>query len=471
MADPKNAMFLNKVFNNRFFNRNPEALILYSFLIAILIGGFLLKLPAAMQPGYSLSWIDAMFMATSATCVTGLATIDIGTQLSFFGQIVILTLIQIGGLGIMTLSLLFLILLRRRSSLTTRSCLLSLSNEVDLKNIRSAVVKIFLFTLMFELTGAVLLFLYFQQKYDIGFAIYASIFHSIAAFCNAGLSIYSQNLAMFKDVPYVQIIMMVLIVLGGIGFIVINDIIKLFQKKSNGLQRTLSLHSKMAILGSAFLIIAGTLIIWLLERKEQLGQLPILDQICNAAFLSVTSRTAGFNTIDISFLSNSTLFFVICLMFIGGSPGSAAGGVKVNTVFVLLCFVVSQLKGDASTNVLKRKIPNDVVYKAAAIVLISLVFILIAVFVLQVTESIDDPLRYGGNNQNFLILVFETVSAIGTVGLSMNATPTLSAHGKVIIIILMYIGRVGPLTLAFALQRISAKTTKFEHPDEDVFIG
>jgi len=464
-------LLLNRIFNSRFFNRNPEGLILYSFLLSIVIGGCLLKLPVASQPGHCLSWIDAFFMSTSATCVTGLSVVDIGTKLSFFGQIIILILIQIGGLGIMTLSLLFLILLRRRASLTTRSCLSSLSNEVDIKSIRLAVFKIFVFTILIELIGAELLFLHLCQEHDMNFAIYSSIFHSIAAFCNAGLSLYPQNLSIFKDVPYVQIIIMTLIVIGGIGFIVINDIAQLLKNKKNGFRRSLSLHSKMAIWGSAFLIIFGTIVIWALERKEQLSTMPVLGQICNAAFLSITSRTGGFNTIDTSLLSNATLFFVVALMFIGGSPGSAAGGVKVNTVFVLFCFLKSQLKGASNTNFLKRKIPDDAVYKAAAVVLISLFFILTAAFVLQVTESIDDPLRYGGNNQNFLILVFEAVSAIGTVGLSMNATPTLSAHGKFIVIVLMYVGRVGPLTLAFALQRISARTAKYEHPEEDVFIG
>jgi len=464
-------MLIRRIFKSRLINYNPEALILFSFLTAILAGTLLLKLPISVQPRFFLSWIDAFFMATSATCITGLSVIDIGANLSLFGQVVILTLIQIGGLGIMTLSLLFLILLRRRSSLTTRSCLISLSNEVDLKNIRFAILKIFLFTISVELVGAIFLFLYLQQCHDLNFAIYSSIFHAISSFCNAGLSIYSQNLAVFQNMPYVQIVVMVLVVLGGVGFIVINDVLTLFQKKQDGSRRVLSLHSKMALLGSAFLVVFGTLFIWLLERGEQLSQLPILHQISNAAFLSVTSRTAGFNTIDISLLSNATLFFLIILMFIGGSSGSTAGGVKVNTIFVLLCFVVSQLKGATNTNFLKRKIPNDLVYKAAAIVLISLVFIAIAVFVLQITEGIDDPLRYGGSNQNFLILVFEAVSAIGTVGLSMGATPTLSSNGKLIMIILMYVGRVGPLTLAFALQRISAKTTKFEHPEEDVFIG
>ena len=464
-------MLIRRIFKSRLINYNPEALILFSFLTAILAGTLLLKLPISVQPRFFLSWIDAFFMATSATCITGLSVIDIGANLSLFGQVVILTLIQIGGLGIMTLSLLFLILLRRRSSLTTRSCLISLSNEVDLKNIRFAILKIFLFTISVELVGAILLFLYLHQCHDLNFAIYSSIFHSISSFCNAGLSIYSQNLAVFQNTPYVQVVVMVLVVLGGVGFIVINDVLTLFQKKQDGSRRFLSLHSKMALLGSAFLVIFGTLFIWFLERGEQLSQLPILHQISNAAFLSVTSRTAGFNTIDISLLSNATLFFLIILMFIGGSSGSTAGGVKVNTIFVLLCFVVSQLKGATNTNFLKRKIPNDLVYKAAAIVLISLVFIAIAVFVLQITEGIDDPLHYGGSNQNFLILVFEAVSAIGTVGLSMGATPTLSPNGKLIMIILMYIGRVGPLTLAFALQRISAKTTKFEHPEEDVFIG
>lgn len=464
-------MFLKRILRSRLINYNPEALILLSFMTAILIGTFLLKLPISVQNGQTLSWVNAFFTATSATCITGLGVIDIGTGLSFFGQIVVLVLIQIGGLGIMTLSLLFLMLLRRRSSLTTRSCLMSLSNEIDIKSIRGAVLKILSFTLTIELIGAGLLFLYLRNYHPIQTAIYSSVFHSISAFCNAGFSIYKENFLVFQRVPYVQIIAMVLAIIGGIGFVVISDFFHVFAPKKNGQRKTLSSHSKMALIGSGFLIVLGALVIWSFERSEQLSAMPLWDQIMNALFLSSASRTVGFNALDISLLSNATLFFVVILMFIGGSPGSTAGGVKVNTVFVLLCFVVSQIQGSTSTNFLKRKIPNDIVYKAAAIILISLVFVVLSVFVLQVTESIDDPARYGGNNQNFLILVFEAVSALGTVGLSMGVTQTLSTHGKLIIILLMYIGRVGPLTLAFALQRLSTRPAKYEHPEEDIFIG
>ncbi|HQL41940.1 MAG TPA: potassium transporter TrkG, partial [Candidatus Omnitrophota bacterium] len=369
-------------------NYNPEALILLSFMTAILIGTFLLKLPISVQNGQTLSWVNAFFTATSATCITGLGVIDIGTGLSFFGQIVVLVLIQIGGLGIMTLSLLFLMLLRRRSSLTTRSCLMSLSNEIDIKSIRGAVLKILSFTLTIELIGAGLLFLYLRNYHPTQTAIYSSVFHSISAFCNAGFSIYKENFLVFQRVPYVQIIAMVLAIIGGIGFVVISDFFHVFAPKKNGQRKTLSSHSKMALIGSGFLIVLGALVIWSFERSEQLSAMPLWDQIMNALFLSSASRTVGFNALDISLLSNATLFFVVILMFIGGSPGSTAGGVKVNTVFVLLCFVVSQVKGSTSTNFLKRKIPNDIVHKAAAIILISLVFVVLSVFVLQVTESI-----------------------------------------------------------------------------------
>ncbi|MFA6378158.1 MAG: potassium transporter TrkG [Candidatus Omnitrophota bacterium] len=464
-------MFINNIINNKFFNRNPEALILCSFLMTILVGGCLLKLPYTVQPGVSLSWIDALFMSTSATCVTGLSVIDIGTKFSFFGQMVILILIQVGGLGTMTLSLLFLMLLGRRASLTTRGCLASLSNEVDLRRIRLATFKIFIYSIVLELLGAILLFFYLQQKHDTGFAIYSSIFHSISAFCNAGFSLYTESLVYFQHSAYVQCIIMALIILGGIGFIVMNDVFStLFRKKNNPFKKH-TLHTKIAIIGTFFLIIFGTLMIWLLERTNILSQMSLPYQFLNAAFLSITSRTAGFNSIDTSSLSNGTLFFVIGLMFIGGCPGSTAGGVKVNTVFVLICFVVSQFKGTGTASFSKRKISPDVIYKSAAIIIASVALVMGAVFILQITESINQHCIPGQERGNFIVLLFEAVSAFGTVGLSAGNTSAHSGLGEFVLIVLMYIGRVGPLTLGFALQRISNKTADFEYPEEDIFIG
>jgi trk system potassium uptake protein TrkH len=464
-------MLINRLISNKFFNRNPEALILCSFLTAILLGGLLLKLPFAVVSGVSLSWIDAMFMSTSATCVTGLSVIDIGTQFSFFGQMVILVLIQIGGLGIMTLSLLFLMLIGRRASLTTRCCLATLSNEVDLRRIRLAIFKIFIYTIAIELLGAALLFIYFQQKHGIHFALYSSLFHAVSAFCNAGLSLYSESFVYFQRSGYVQGIMMTLIILGGIGFIVINDVFSVFFKKKINTFKALTLHTKIAILGSFFLIIFGTLTIWLLERTNILSQMSLPHQVLNAGFLSVTSRTAGFNTIDTASLSNATLFFVIGLMFIGGCPGSTAGGVKVNTVFVLIFFVISQFKGSGGTNFSQRKISPEIIYKSAAIIIASVTLVMLATFMLQITESINQHCIPGQERGNFIVLLFEAVSAFGTVGLSAGKTAAHSGLGKFILIVLMYIGRIGPLTLAFALQRISNKTADFEYPEEDIFIG
>ncbi len=464
-------MLIHKIVNNRFFNHNPEALILCSFFLAILTGGLLLKLPLASQPGLSLSWIDAFFMSTSATCVTGLSVVDIGTKLTFFGQIVILVLIQIGGLGIMTLSLLFIMLIGRRASLTTRGCLATLSNEIDLHRIRLATFKIFIYTITLETIGAILLFLYLRQKHETGFAIYSSIFHAVSAFCNAGFGLYTESLTYFQHSTYVQCIIMTLIILGGIGFIVINNMFTLLLKKKNSPFKTHMLHTKIALLGTLFLIVFGTLMIWLLERTNILSHMTLPYQFLNAAFLSVTSRTAGFNTIVTSSLSNGTLFFIIGLMFIGGCPGSTAGGVKVNTVFVLICFVVSQFKGAGSASFSKRKISTDIIYKSAAIILTSVALIMFAVFILQISESINQHCIPGQERGNFIVLLFEAVSAFGTVGLSAGMTSALSGLSKCVLIVLMFIGRIGPLTLAFALQRISNKTSAFEYPEEDIFIG
>ena len=451
------------------FHNNPEALIAVSFFAAIAAGALLLKLPFAAVSGRALSAVDALFMATSATCVTGLSVVDIGSRLSLFGQLVLLGLVQIGGLGIMTFSLLFFMLLGRRVSLCGRYCMDTLSDELDLDNFRFALAKIFTVTAGVELCGAVLLFAYLRHIHTLPGAVYSSIFHTVAAFCNAGFSLYHDNLGAFVQHPYVQCVIMGLIIIGGLGFIVIDELMAWVACRPGQVRSRLSLHSRVALTGTGLLIAGGTLGIWLLEKNNVLSGLAPPDQIANAAFLSITSRTAGFNTLSTGLLTNASLCVVIFLMFIGACSGSTAGGIKIGTFFTLLSVMIARLKGQRSASLFHRRLPEETVDKAMIVFVVALLIIFIMVFALQMTEAA--ALSRGQERGMFLNLLFEAVSAFGTVGLSTGVTPELSALGKMIIVLLMFVGRVGPLTLVVALQVRKSRTLKYEYPQGDILIG
>ncbi|MBI4845119.1 MAG: hypothetical protein HY810_01365 [Candidatus Omnitrophica bacterium] len=310
------------------FNHKPEALIFSSFFLAALIGAILLRLPVSCAK-IPLSGIDALFMSVSAVCVTGLSVADIGKDLTLFGQLVILVLIQLGGLGIMTFSLLFLIAIGKKMPLYSKLCVPDLSQDVSFRNIKYSVFLIFAMALLIESAGAVLLFFDFRNHYTFPFAVYSSIFHSVSAYCNAGFSLYPDNLIGFNNNPYVMSILMYLIVLGGLGFVVIHEVSRVvFNKMRNDKKSRINLHSKIALTGSAGFVIMGAVIIWLLEKQGIMRDMPLSHQIFNSFFLSVTSRTAGFNTLEMSRLTNPTLFLLLSFMFIGGCPGSTAGGIK-----------------------------------------------------------------------------------------------------------------------------------------------
>lgn len=451
--------------------KKPETLIFYSFLAAALIGAFLLELPFATTKG-SLSFIDALFMSTSAVCVTGLSVIDIGKDLTIFGQLVILALIQLGGLGLMTFSLLFLIFLGRKISIHSKLCIPTISQHIDLKSIKYSLSVIFFMTIFIEAIGSVLLFLSFRKYHNFLFAVYSSVFHSISAFCNAGFSLYSDSFIKFNNNPFVLTVLMVLIVLGGFGFIVVYELYSVFTLRKKSKRRTpFSLYVKIAVMGTSIFIIIGTVFIWILERHSILSNMPFHKQILNSIFLSVTSRTAGFNTINTEMLSNPTLFFLLFLMFVGGCPASTAGGIKIHTFFTICALTISKVKGLSMSSLFKRKIPDLIIDRAVTIFTASLFIIVLATFFLQISENIEVSHILVKEKDRFLDLLFEAVSAFGTVGLSTGVTLALTSCGKMIIILLMFLGRIGPLSLGIALQIQQKRKLVYQYPEEEILVS
>ena len=432
---------------------NTTQVIALSFLGAILAGTLLLTFPAATTDGRGATFIDALFTATSATCVTGLIVQDTPNYFSGFGQMVILVLIQLGGLGIMSYSA-FLALLFGRFTLGQRGMLQDMMDED--RNVLSMIIYVFKMTFVIEFAGAIFLFLRWVFVFkDPLQSIYVSIFHSISAFCNAGFSLFSDSLEGYVADPLVNIIIMGLIICGGIGFIVVYEVTQRINKP----RRFLSTHSRLVLSTSALLAIAGFIAFFFIEFDGTLLHYPVTTKIWGALFQSVTPRTAGFNTIPIASLSAISLTIMMILMFIGASPGSTGGGIKTTTFAILLLSLKNILQGKADIEVFKRTIPSTVIYKALAIV-VGILLLLTSAFLLLLAFE----------NKPFLPLLFEAISAFGTVGLSMGITPDLTIIGKVLIIILMYGGRLGPLTLGFALTRVLRKE-KIQYPEAKIMIG
>lgn len=448
----------------------PQHSIILSFGLVIVIGAILLMMPFATTQG-GMHPVDALFMATSAVCVTGLSVLDVSKDLTFAGQIVLECLIQAGGLGILTFSILFFMMIGRQLSFRSKSSASTLSMKLDTRSVRHILAFVLVMTFTIEAVGAVLLFIKFKEIHPVPMALHSAIFHSISAFCNAGFSIYSDSLARFNYQLFIPAVFMALIVLGGLGFTVIDDVIVRLTRNPNQPKRHLSFHSKIAVLGTLFLIVLGACTYLFLEHRNSLLGKPALVQIVNSLFMSITPRTAGFNMVDVAGMSDATLFFTILLMFIGGCPGSTAGGIKVNTFFVLMALITAKIRGSEMVPMFKRKIPELVIDKALAVFAAFFLTMISAILLLLVTET-----YFGGHwklvqHEFFLQLVFEVVSAIGTVGLSTGITPHLSYAGKIIILLLMFVGRVGPLTLVVGLQTRRKTHVKFNYAEEDVMVG
>ena len=439
-------------------SNNPPVIVLISFLLAIFIGSLLLMLPNATVDGQRTSFMGAVFTSTSATCVTGLIVYDTATHFTMFGQTIILFLIQIGGLGIMTISSAFAIMLGQRMTIKHESMMLNVvggSNKIDMRNLIRSII---LATVIIELIGAAILYFTFHNEFNtINEATYYSVFHSISAFCNAGFSLYSDNFMDFKFNFNINFVITSLIILGGIGFPVISDVKKQLFKKP-GLIR-LSLHSKIVITTTSILILIGMIGFFIAEYNQQMAGFNIAERLYTSYFQSVTTRTAGFNTLDNGALSYSSIMLTIILMFIGASPGSTGGGVKTTTLAVIFVSVSALFRGNRDVNIFRRRVADDIIKKVMALIAISILIIFFMIFLLFMTESLS-----------FEKILFEAISAFGTVGLSMGITSQLTAAGKGIIIFLMYFGRVGPLTLIFAISGAQAKS-HFTFAEEKFSIG
>lgn len=445
----------------------PPQVVVLSFFIAITIGTFLLSLPAACKAEGGISLVDRLFTATSATCVTGLIVRDTPNDWAPFGKGVILFLIQIGGIGIMTLSTFFAVLLGRELTLRENVVIQSTLDHSRVYGTKSLIKYIVGLTLLMESIGAAVLFMHWKriENWTLKENLANSIFHSVSAFCNAGFSLFSDNLVRYRGDVLVNVIIMLLIFLGGIGFIVILDIFKGIFSIREYKKSRFSLQSKLAIGVSLTLIIAGAAIIFALENGNVLKGMPLKDKICGTFFQSVTPRTAGFNTLPIAALEPATLMIIVSLMFIGASPGSTGGGIKTCTFAVIAATTAAMSKNRDKVFLFGRTIPRTIVRRAILIFIFSLTWVFFATFLLAIFEK--DNL---GHESIVLKSLFEVTSAFGTVGLSMGLTPQLSSLGKIIIIITMFMGRVGSLTLALAVAIKEEKIT-YAYSEEGLMVG
>ncbi len=444
---------------------SPNQLLIFYYFLSILTGAVLLSTQWA-STSEPLSFIDSLFTATSAQCVTGLIVVDTGSRFTLFGQIVILALIQIGGLGIMTFSIYLFVYLKRNVSFRSRMIIqdtLMHTPISDWKNLTGKVIKM---TMFFEGAGAILLSFFFVPRFGLLKGIYHSVFHSISAFCNAGFSTFSDSLIQYKDSLLVNIVVMSLIFFGGIGFLVINEIHEYFIDKDRKMFR-ISLHTKIVLVTTFVLIISGFVAFWILEDGNSMAAFTYKERFLSSMFQSVTARTAGFNTVDISSLRSSTNLMIIILMFVGGSPGSAAGGIKTTTLAIFFIIIKNGFKGSPHANIFNRTLPKDLIMKAFTITALALSFTFIAVFFLLIVQS---PVLVEEGNREFLSYFFEAVSAIGTVGLSMGVTSSLTPLGKIITTVLMFVGRVGILTIAFSvIKREEPNSTRYA--EENIMLG
>lgn len=438
---------------------SPARLIAGSFAAAILVGTVLLALPAAHAPGVEVSWLDALFTATSAVCVTGLIVLDTGTDFSMFGQVVILVLIQLGGLGILSAGTLVALAAGRRIGYRERQQLQSQLNTLQVGGVVRLLRAIAILVVTVEVVGALLLWAPLAAREGLGRGAYLAVFHAISAFNNAGFSPFRDSLMGYVTDPVVNLIVMTLIVVGGVGFVVITDVIARVRR---GRTARMSLHARIVLAATAALLVGATVVVAALEwnNPATLGALSPVERPLAALFQAVTPRTAGFNTLDTAALLPGTMLFVMLLMFVGGSPGSTAGGIKTVGFVLLLGSAWSQIRGRNELVLFGRRIASSTAVRAGAIALSAMLLLGAATTVLLVTEP----------DASFQALAFEAVSAFGTVGLSTGVTPTLSEAGRVVVILLMYLGRLGPMTLGLALMG-EPHERKLTYPEEEVVIG
>jgi trk system potassium uptake protein TrkH len=471
----RNIFVLLKVFGRirklsafvRSLTAHPARTVILSFVLVIVTGTILLMLPFTTPDGAGLGFVDSLFTATSAVCVTGLIVVDTATAFSIWGKLTILLLIQVGGLGIMILSFFMAFILRRSLTVEDKFLISYMTSEKDMRNLGRSIKNIINITLIIEAAGAVLLFFGFRATLGTNLGtVFISVFHAVSAFCNAGFSLFSDSLEGFQSHTLINLTIAILIILGGLSFVVIMNlkgwlaagVPNLFRRKRFSI-KGLNLNTRVVLMGTGILLGLGMLLIYALEHRYSLANLDLKTQYLTAFFQSVTTRTAGFNTISMSELRDPTYLLMMIFMFIGGASGSTAGGVKINSLALFLAYVNSLVKDKREVTLFNYSVSKDLVLRALLILLFGLVSVLGGMLILSITESAP-----------FISICFETVSAFGTVGLSAGITSALSIVGKYVIILLMFIGRIGPLTLlAAAAQRL--KQVQIQHPTGEILVG
>ncbi len=437
---------------------NPPKVLVLGFAILIFIGAFLLMLPFTSESGEGLSFLNALFTATSAVCVTGLVVVDTADTFSLSGELIILSLIQIGGLGFMTFATFLFILLGKKITFKNRLVLKNAFNDDISKDIVLIAKRVLIFSLTIEALGGMILSARFSNDMEISQAIYFGFFHAISNFNNAGFDLMGgyKSLGSYVDDPIVVLSTAFLIILGGLGFIVLNELFEYRKTKK------LSLQTKIVLTTTSIFLIGATILILVFEygNDKTLGQLSGQGKVLAAFFQSVTPRTSGSSTISIADLTDSSLVLTIFLMFIGAGSGSTAGGIKLSTFTVLLATILSQLKGSQDVELFQKRIVPEIILKAFTIASSGLLVVFLMTFLLSITEK----------DQSFIAYLFEVTSAFGTVGLSMNLTPDLSVFGRIFIIITMFIGRLGPLTIGFAITKRMIRKS-YRYVKGDIMIG
>ncbi|WLR51984.1 TrkH family potassium uptake protein [Bacillus tianshenii] len=430
----------------------PPQVLLAVFIVTTLLGTILLKLPVAVTE--EISWLDALFTTVSAMTVTGLVVVDTGTVYTVFGQTVIMVLIQVGGLGIMTFAVLVFLLLGRKVRFRQRLWVQQALNQSTQGGVIKLVKRILFYSFLIEAVAFICLSGRWVPELGWSHGLYASLFHTVSAFNNAGFSIWSDSLMQYAGDPTVNIVITFLFIVGGLGFTVIAD---LWETKTF---RGLTLHTKIMLVGTVSVNIIAFLVVFFVEyaNPNTMGSMSFFEKIFASYFQAVTTRTAGFNTVDIGALDEATLSFFLLLMFIGAGSTSTGGGIKLTTFLAIASTVVMFVRSRGEVVIFRRTLASAVIIRSVAITMIAGLLIVVAVFILEVTEE-----------ASFLMVLFEVVSAFGTVGLSMGLTPELSGIGKIVIILIMFVGKVGPLTLAFSIAK--QEVANIRYPSEEILTG
>ncbi len=442
--------------------RHAESILAIGFLALILLGAVLLALPAASRNARSIGFFNSLFTSTSAVCVTGLVVVDTGTTFSLFGQIVLLGLIQVGGLGFMVFATMLMVVLGRRISIRGRMLIRESMNTSSLSDLGCLTVLYLLLSSVIELIGAILLCIRFVPLYGWKHGMWMALFHSVSAFCNAGFDLFGDytSLAAFSGDPLVLLTVAILIILGGLGFSVILETLRNRQGFRN-----LSLHTRIVLMTTLLLLIAGTAFYWLAEQTntETLARRGEGEKVLNAFFQSVTMRTAGFSSFNLAGFRDGSKLFSSLLMIVGASPASTGGGIKTATVAVLALLMLSVVRGESEVNIARRRLSEDVTRRALAVMVLFVTALLTGTLMISLIENGRFPLAD---------IFFEASSAMGTVGVSALGTPNLSSASKAVLLPMMFLGRVGPLTLAAAVaKRQGGIKAASRFPEEKIMIG